>query len=532
MIQAARGGVRARGAIALVEESVALLRSARAGTWAMYLAGAAPFTLGFLFFLIDMSRNPFAFEWLALESLGLAGLLVWKSVWQAKFAARLYAARSGSAAAGSILRLIAVQAAIQPWSLLLQPISALVTIPFAWVVAFFRNAGLFAAMGRTDFFTAARKQSVLWTRQNWNMLTLMSLAALFLFVNVTILILLLPQLGLSILGIDGDLSRLGMKLLNLTTLSTAAAITWLVIDPVLEAVYVLRCFYGEAVATGEDLRISLRQLTGAAALIVTLVMAPGLIAQTRQDPVPRRATVVHPERLSQSIDEVIRQREFAWRVHPAVGPEPEGRWVSWVRSGLRMIGRAVDWIASKIEEWFRINPEDVAKTGGSRPPLEFWIVVAGVVLALGVVVAILRGRKTPEVIAESVQAAAAAPDLTDESISADRLPEASWIALAEEWLAKGDARLAMRALYLAGLNHLSGRRLITLERWKTGLDYRRELERRARQNPAVDPAVGGAFLQSVAIFEKGWYGRHPMSRPDVDALAHGLEEVRRYAGRA
>jgi hypothetical protein len=533
VIQIAGGGVRVRGAIALIEEAVALLRSADAATWAMYLAGSVPFILGLLFFLTDMSRNPFASEWLAFESLGLAALLVWKNVWQALFAVRLYRARSDPAGSGPILRLIAIQAAIQPWSILLQPVSLLLTIPFAWVVAFFRNAGLFAALGRSDFFDAARKQSVLWTRQNWNMLTLMSLAALFVFLNVTILIVLLPKLGLSILGIEGDLSRLGTRLLNPTTLSTAVAITWLVIDPVLEAVYVLCCFYGEAVATGEDLRISLRQLTSAVALgIVLLLLAPHAAAQMPENPAPRQSSAVNPERLGQSIDEVIRQREFAWRLRPPSGPEPEGRWVSWVRSGLRMISQAIEWIAGKIQDWFRVNPEDISKAGSSRPPLEFWMVIAGVVLALGVVIAILRGRKTKEVVAEGVQAAAPAPDLTDESILPDQVPEASWLALAEEWLARGDPRLAMRALYLAGLNYLSGRRLITLERWKTGLDYRRELERRARQNPAVDPAVGAAFLQSVAVFEKGWYGRHPMSRPDVDALARGLEEVRRYAGRA
>jgi hypothetical protein len=386
-------------------------------------------------------------------------------------------------------------------------------------------------MGRADFFAAARKQSGLWTRQNWNMLTLMSLAALFLFVNVTIMIVLLPKLGLSILGIEGDLSRLGTLLLNLTTLLTAASITWLVIDPVLEAVYVLRCFYGEAVATGEDLRISLRQLTGAVAVIVILLLVPAAGGQTAGESAPKQVSAIRPERLTQSIDQVIRQREFAWRVRPPAGPEPDGRWVGWVRGGLRMFERAVDWIAGKLQDWFRTNPEDVSKGGGDRPPIELWMIVAGVVLALGVVIAILRGRKTPEAVAEALQPAAA-PDLTDESISPDQMPEASWIALAEEWLAKGDTRLAMRALYLAGLNYLSGRRLITLERWKTGLDYRRELERRARQNPTSDPAVSSSFLKSVAIFERGWYGRHPMSRSDVDALAQGLEEMRHYASRS
>src|SRR5205085_11741281 len=128
--------------------------------------------------------------------------------------------------------------------------------------------------------------------------------------------------------------------------------------------------------------------------------------------------------------------------------------------------------------------------------------------------------------AEAAEARAFSLDLTDESVQADHIPESSWLALAEEWLGKGDCRLAMRALYLAGLNYLSGRKLISLGRWKTGLEYRRELERRARQNAAADPQIGPAFLESISIFERGWYGAHPVDRLDVESLAKGLEEVR------
>jgi Domain of unknown function (DUF4129) len=116
-------------------------------------------------------------------------------------------------------------------------------------------------------------------------------------------------------------------------------------------------------------------------------------------------------------------------------------------------------------------------------------------------------------------------NLADESLTADRLPEAEWLALADEWMEKGDFRMALKAMYLAALNYLSARELVSVRRWKSGLDYRRELTRRARAKPEL-PA---AFTRSVAIFEQGWYGRHEVDREMAESLANGFNEMSPYA---
>jgi len=100
------------------------------------------------------------------------------------------------------------------------------------------------------------------------------------------------------------------------------------------------------------------------------------------------------------------------------------------------------------------------------------------------------------------------------------------LKLADEWLAKGDCRLALRALYLAGLNNLGQRNLISIRRWKSGLDYRREVDRRTRTLPEFGPA----FSRNVALFERGWYGRHAVDRQMVETFAAGLEHMRKHAG--
>jgi hypothetical protein len=541
----------------ILEEAAALLRDASAATAVSYLAGAAPFYLGFLYFITDMAHSSFAPERLPVESLALAALFLWKSAWESIFQARLHCELSDIPVPRlKIARAALLQAALQPFALLLVPASFVLTIPFAWTVAFFRNVGLYAAMGESEPVAAARRQAGLWSRQNWTLLSVVSLAALLLFVNVLILILLLPQLGRSFLGIEGDFARLGIGLLNWTTASVAATITWMMIDPILDAAYVVRCFHGESIATAADLRVALRRLTGAAApLLLALFLATTQTGRAQEAPaqpaagtsasnaasggasgeaaaqVGTQVAAIDPERLHQSIEEVIRRPEFAWRAPRPKRPESEGRFAGWARSMLRMARRAVVWLYEQIRRWFPSRAPNVDERSPwiERPPIEFWIALAAILLAGTAVAFYLRrgARRARQPIPTTP--AAAAVDLTDESVTADQLPEDSWLQMARDLAAQGDYRLALRALYLAGLNYLGNRKLIDICRWKTGLDYRRELERRMRQNSAIHAEMAPAFMRNVAIFERGWYGRHPVERGDVEALTLGIEEMKRYA---
>ena len=109
--------------------------------------------------------------------------------------------------------------------------------------------------------------------QNWAILGVVSVGGLLLFLNILVMVALLPQIGRSFLGIEGELVRLGVRILNTMTFAVAAAITWLAVDPLLEAAYVLRCFYGAAVTSGEDLRAALRKVTTIAALLLAMAVA-------------------------------------------------------------------------------------------------------------------------------------------------------------------------------------------------------------------------------------------------------------------
>ncbi len=492
-------------AIDLLEEAVNLLRGASLDTALTYLIGAAPLTLAYLFFLADMNRSPYAFDHLPLASLALALLYVWKNSWQAIFMAKLYQQLSPSESrAPSPWQAIVMQST-------LQPIGMILPLPLPWTAAFFRNVALYAALGRPDAVAAARKQSVYATGQNWATLWIILLGSLLLFANILSAIVILPQLGRSFLGIEGDLARLGNGILNLTTLGVAAALTWLAVDPLLDAVYVLRCFYGESLVTGADLRAALKKIA------IVIFMITSLHAQP-----------IDQKKLDQAIDQVVHQREFTWRSPRAEGPGPEGKWVDWYRDKAKKAQEIRQFIWNKIKQW--LTPEEEIRGNGkdtavNRKTMLALITLIVTLIAAGVIVFFLRRTRRAVVAAHAVTASAPPVDLTDESLTADRLPESEWLALADEWMAKGDFRMALKAMYLAALNYLSARELVSVRRWKSGLDYRRELARRAKAEPSVPPA----FERSVAIFEQGWYGRHAVDRAMAESLAHGFNEMRTRA---
>jgi hypothetical protein len=513
-------------AIEILEQAVNLLRSSPQAL-VIYLGGAIPFTLALLVFFNDMMLSPYAFDHLAAASLGLAALYVWKNTLQAIFAARLYQSLSPNEARPlKIFQSLVVQCALQPAGLAFP-------LPLPWLTAFFRNVALFSAIGAPDAVRTARRQAVLWTRQTWGILAIAALAFLLLFVNIFVMIVLLPQLARSFLGIEGDFARLGIHVLYPATFAVALALAWMVIDPVLDAVFVLRCFYGESIATGEDLRAALRKALATAVMMVFLlgVATQGARAQSpaaSDTPVlANPAPSINPADLDRSIDEVIHSREFTWRTPHAGAVESQGRWVGWIRSAATMVRRFISGVMDAIAKWLNGDRESEIESRDKPVTRRMLETMIGLVAALivGAAIVFFLRRRSPVTKAAAVTAAAPAVNLADESLTADQLSESSWMQLAEEWLAKGDCRLALRALHLAGLKYLGERGLVSIRRWKSGLDYRRELERRARAKPAIAPI----FSNNVALFERGWYGSRTVDREMVEAFAARLSEIRNHA---
>src|SRR5204863_6692298 len=99
-----------------------------------------------------------------------------------------------------------------------------------------------------------------------------------------------------------------------------------------------------------------------------------------------------------------------------------------------------------------------------------------------------QARRSARPILAEQAVADAAPDLTDENVQAAQLPADGWLALAREQAARGEWRLALRALYLATLARLAAEGLISLAKFKTNLDYEREVRRRALSREEITAA--------------------------------------------
>jgi Domain of unknown function (DUF4129) len=523
----------AKSAIELYEEAVYLLRRAPASALAAYYAGSLPFVLGFLFFWADMSQSAFAYDHCAPAALGLGLLFSWMMYWQALFVRRLHAELSGVPAppwsSKQARRLGFLQVAIQPTKFLVLPVASLILLPFASVYAFYQNL-----MAVPDGeFSAARKGALIWQTQNWTLLAILAMLEVVVFLNVGVTILIAPYLAKLLLGIENVFTRSGVATLNTTFFAVTASLTYLVTNPLAKAVYLLRYFYAESVETGEDLRVAQAFLP----LLLLLLLPPLLTAQPAQ-PAPPPAVSV--DQLNRAIDDVIHRPEFTWRLpRPLRPPTNNPNWfiratesfLDATARAARQVGRWIDrfinWLGEKLKSMLPgLGGNQAGPDSRKLRALLYTLLVAVVVVLGWLLWQVLRSRKRARAAAAVVMSAPAV-ELTDADVQADRQPLDQWLQLARDCMARQELRLALRALYLAGLAYLAEHSLISIQRGKSNHDYARELRRKAR----ATPELVAVFVQNMGVFERTWYGMHAVDRGILEQFESNLAKMRACASR-
>jgi hypothetical protein len=517
----------------------------------LYYAGALPFVLALLYFWGDMSRSAFAHQHLAGGALGVALLFLWMKLWQALFARALRAQLAGEPAPAitwrGCARIAVAQAALQPTGLFALPLAFLAALPFGWVYAFYQNVTALADAESSDALRLAKRaqhQAALWPGSNHLVLAVMVAFGLFLFLNWMSAGFALPHLLKMLTGVETVLTRGGWSLLNTTFLAVMLGLTYLCADPLLKAVYVLRCFYGESLRSGEDLKAELRRFaapTGNGVRRALLLLALALPCQAEQlpaatpgTPAPASASApatpagLTPANLDRAIAEVIQQRKYAWRLpreRPAARPD-KGFLARMVEGAAKMVRdgfRAVwDWLR-------RLFDRD--RHGESRGSGYGWMLSPEVLLAalaalvLGALGWLLHGARAAR---RKARAAApllpprAAPDLGREHVNAAELPGDEWTRLGLDLLERGEHRLALRAFYLASLAHLAQRNLITLAKAKSNREYEMELRRRAH----AFPGALAIFGRNVTTFDQVWYGLREATRETAADFAANVERLK------
>jgi hypothetical protein len=534
----------------VIEEAFQLLRRAPASALAGYFVGSLPFVLGLLYFWSDMARSAFAEERLLTGSLAMTMLFIWMKAWHSLYAHHLLTRLCGEPAPRwsfkRFLRAALYQAIVQPAGLIILPVALPLILPFGWTYPFFTNATVFAAGDMPDIKTLVRKswqQARLWPMQSQYAIFAFKFFGFFVFLNLIAVVYVVPLLMKSLLGIETVITRAPWAAMNTTVLAGVAAVAWLCVDPVIKATFVLRCFYGESLRTGQDLRAELKAFTEPARAAVMALMAVFLTlsstelaraaADDTQHATRNTPHAIPPKALDRSIDEVIQKREYSWRLPREAAPKqvpekkerkegPIAKVFKSIEAGLKSVFR---WIGDFIE-W--LNKQSTRpKTpgiggfnlGAAIKPLLFVLIVilVGVLVWLAIRVWKRRGP-AEDIVAEAL---APMPNVADESVGAEQLPEEGWVRLARDLLQRGELRLALRAFYLASLAALAGRNLITLAKFKSNRDYERELLRRSHALQEV-PRV---FSENVSVFERSWYGLHDVTPEMLEHFSSNVERI-------
>ncbi|PYS52735.1 MAG: hypothetical protein DMG13_15455 [Acidobacteria bacterium] len=541
-----------QGSLDLIEEATHLLRAAPAATLATYYVGAIPFVLGFLYFGAEMSRSPFAGQHLAEAALAMALLFIWMKFWQALFASRIRAQLTAEPpprwSFRQSIRVVLLQAIIQPSGLFIIPLASIFVLPFAWAYAFYQNVTALAGADSSEtsrLVKRAWKQASLWTWQNHIVQGVGLVFGLCVFLNWAVVSFWVPVMLKTLFGIETIFSKSPTAMLNTTSLAAIFGLTYLCVDPILKTIYALRCFHGESLQSGEDLKAGLKRFAVspqhlAAALVILLSLACGSAATagqstpavaTAQD--PQSSSGVSPSELNRQISEVIQGRKYAWRMprQTIVGEDSEKGVITrfleklgdLVRDAVRTI---LDWIDTLIQKAFKSEATNQEWFGFDwRSSLLLFVLLAAVLSALAVfLLRVWRGRKGAAVKA-APGAIHGATDVADENVSADQLPEDGWTKLARSLLEDGEFRLALRAFYLASLAHLAGRNLIGIAHFKSNRDYENELRRRGHAIPDLLPMFG----ENLSTFERVWYGMHEADRDLVQQFSATVDKIKTAA---
>jgi hypothetical protein len=529
-----------KGHLEIIDDAAHLLRRTPVSVLSYYYIGSVPFVLGFLYFWSDMSRSAFAFQHAAEAAFTLSLLFLWMKCWQSVFCSRLSSFIHDSQvlprSAGDVVQLAIFQTALHASGFLIFPLAFVTALPFAWVYAFYQNVSLYGDHTSKTLREAYRRsleQALVAPGQNHFILLILSVFCFFVFLNIWIFMYQLPHVFKMLSGTESMFTKAGWSmLLNTTYLAVSCGVTYLLVDPLVKAVYTMRCFYGESVLTGEDLKVELARFrhpskTVAALAVFFCVMGTALHSYPAGSP---EAAVsvnderygdrsISPARLDHSIREIITKREFSWRMprDTITGEEDVGLFSSfvkgitetvqsWLTPVWKWIRKALEWIINRLSPGSRkLDPMDSSLANSARVLLYSLIMLVSCLLIVQLwKIGKSRDRRNAE---RTEEAAARKPDIENEDTRADELPADSWLDLARDLIAQGETRLALRALYLASLSHLAGLHLITISKCKSNNDYKRELFRNAH----AMPEILSLFSQNVMLFDRSWYGMYEVT---------------------
>ncbi len=535
-----------RSSVQIIEEAFHLLRTASPGTLWAYFFGTVPFVVAVFYFWADMGRSSYADRDSTVASLGMVGAYFWMKGWQAVFCRRLVA----SVNPGQMVvfkgwkkvRYFAAQVVLQAFAIPILILSLIILIPFPWTYAFFQNV---SALGfsqeyedqplRNLFFHAVKLSLRDWG-QCVGILIIIQFVALFTWLNLVASIVALSFFAKAFFDFETAFSLNPMaSFFNTTFIFGSLLITFLVISPLMKAVFVLRCFYADSRKSGADLLSRLALYRSQKSRAVSTTLAMGILFFSATSAIAQ--SDITPQQLDDSIRDTMAEKQYQWRfqrVDMGTGEAEEKTGVSkmlddFAESVKAMMESTMKALDRFIERLFKPDSGRSRESSGTGGDFGMGIqgsfaLICALALAglIGWLLYIMIDRyrsADPEDIDDTVVSGEI--DLESESIVATQLHEDEWMKLAREKIAAGETRLAVRALFLASLAHLGERDMLHIKKFKSNRDYSRELELKARTLPALQDAFG----ENVGLFERVWYGLHQISDDAVQHFTSNYERI-------
>jgi hypothetical protein len=248
-------------------------------------------------------------------------------------------------------------------------------------------------------------------------------------------------------------------------------------------------------------------------------------------------STVKPLELDKAIGETLKGAEFQWQM-PRVKPpetqvEEKGLFEQFLDGSLKMVVDALRKVGHWLDKFFNWlgkffkpktpPPDERVKLNDWDPGwlyIFLWVLLAVVACALALLLYRLWMRRDRAVVLS--QAVLPTPDVADERVTGSELPMDGWMQMAQKLLMEGNYRLALRAIYLASLACLARQRLVTIAKFKSTLDYQRELNRRGHSLPQII----SVFSENGRVFDQGWYGEYEVTRQMVEGFANNHEKIR------
>ena len=547
-----QAGINSISGLDVIEEGFSLFKSNVYSTLLFNLLGSIPFAIGLIYIIGDMSYGRASNVDIAGSALILTLLWMWNNLWQAVYRTRLVDHRCmrdlTKLNLRTLSRIFVRQNIIQPLGLIFSPLAIFPGI--WWLTAFFNifnvdyrdNPGIIEQINRSKTIISADFKRI------YLLMVVIWAFRVMIILNVILLLLFMPALLKMLFGIDTPFSQANSMLASLqiifnsTFFSSVFVTAWVCYSPIEKAIWGVMIFYGESSKKGYDIIANLRLLaqqrgikTVLSILVGCSVIIGGMNVTAAESPSPAVKTIA-PNKLRSEISQTLTKREYQWKL-------PVERATTGESSSV--IGSFIRYVINKIEKWFKWGfnlIEKLFKKDKTAPPSKFsdflgWLSAKRYVAiwsAVGLSLLIIgwfifrwwrERRKVPTVkVAES---RAKEVDLTDEeNVIADDLEENEWLDLAARLAAEGKLKLAMRAMFLAGIKALADGHLLTIARGKTNRDYRRELIRRAHS----EPGKIALFKSSLGLFEKIWYGDYAVANSDFDRFSADIKKIMNHEG--